>query len=821
MRVLAMAWRQLRRELRAGELHALAGALIIAVAALTAVGAFGERVEGGLLRSANELLGGDLVVVSRREIPAAWRQRSRELGLAVTTAVEFPTVAFAGERSMLVEVKAVGEGYPLRGAVEIAPDPASPGRRADRIPAPGTAWVDPRVLGELEVRLGDELELGSALFRIEALVRLEPDRSGVFNLAPRVLIPAGDLDKTGLLGAGSRARYRLMVAGNPGELEAFRSWLEPRREGASFQTLKESQGQLSASLDRANRFLALAALSAVLLAGAALVLAAREFALRHVDTVAVLRCLGASQFQALAMLGVQLLWLAIPAVAVGIGIGYGVQALLVWAMGDLIPEALPAAGPAPALAGTLTGLLALLGFGLPPLIRLRHVPPARVLRRQDGPLRLSDWLVYLPAGIFAVALIYWQAGEWPLGTYITLGLVGTLAILAAAALAVIATLRLFRGSGGLGWRYGLANLARHRVSNLFQIAGLGLGAMLIFLLSVVQADLLESWRGTLPERAPNFFLLNIQPDQAASVEAALAPYGRPDVFPMAVGRITAINGVPPSEDQTRRSRRLDGTTNLSWAQDLPAGNEIIAGEWWKPASKRAEVSLAESWAERVGIGIGDRLTFRVGATGVEATVSSIRRVDWDSFEVNFFILLSPGLLGEVPATYLTSLYLPPEQFAVIGELVRTHPNISVIDVGTILARVRTIIDRVSLTVQVVFLFTLAAGVLVLLSALRAGLGARIYEGAVLRTLGAARHQLQRALLAEFGVIGTLAGGLAAAAALGTGWLVARQVFEMPYAASWTLIPLGALVGGMAIALIGTWGGRGVLTAPPVSVLRRG
>ena len=733
--------------------------------------------------------------------------------------MEFPTVAFSGDSSLLVEVKAVSDGYPLRGAVTIAPDSTAPGAAADRIPQPGEAWVDPRILGELGARMGETLELGASTYRIGAVIRVEPDRTGVFNLAPRVMIGSEGLEATGLLGEGSRARFRLLVAGEADAIESFRSWLEPRREGAFFQTLQESQRGITESLDRANRFLALAALSAVLLAGAALVLAAREFALRHIDTVAILRCLGASQRQTLAVLGLQLVWMALPAIAVGIGLGYAVQLLLVWAMGDLIPEALPAATLAPALAGIATGLLALLGFGLPPLIRLRRVPPARVLKRQDDPPRVGDWLIYVPPVLFGIALIYWQAGDLELGSYITLGLVGTIAILALAALLLIWVIGRMRG-GGLGWRYGLANLARRRTANLFQVAGLGLGAMMIFLLSVVQSDLLASWRGSLPEQAPNFFLLNIHPEQTEAVAAALERFGEPEIFPMAVGKIIAINGEAPSGDQASRSRRLAGTTNLSWADELPAGNEIIAGRWWKDSST-VEVSLAESWSQRVGLGIGDRMTFQVGSRSVEAEITSIRRVDWDSFEVNFFILLSPGSVGQLPANYITSLYIPPDRFEVLSEVVRAYPNISVIDVGTILGRVRTIIDRVSLTVRVVFFFTLVAGVLVLISALRAGLWQRIYEGAVLRTLGAARKQLRAALLAEFGVLGALAGGLAAVAALATGWVVAREVFEVPYAASWLLIPLGALLGGCGIALVGVLGGRRVLTTAPVAVLRRG
>ncbi|MEM9305389.1 MAG: FtsX-like permease family protein [Pseudomonadota bacterium] len=817
MKTIDMSWRLARRELRSGELQALAAALVIAVAALAAVAAFSQRVEAGLKQSANELLGGDLVAVSRYAMDPGWDDEARDRGLDVARAVEFPTVAFSDDASMLVQVKAVTGSYPLRGRLEVADGPAAPAYVPEQGPAIGEAWVDSRVLGEMGLAVGAPLELGDVRLEITRVLRFEPDRTSVFELAPRVLVRDADIAGAGLLGEGSRAQYRFMVAGERTAVTGFREWLDPRRDGAFFQSLERSQRQISEALSRAERFLSLAALSAVLLAGAALVIAVRQFSRRHFDTVAVLRCLGASQRETMTVMSLELLWVAIPSILLGIVLGYGAQFGLVAAMGDLIPDTLPLPGLAPAGVGVLTGLLALFGFGLPPLAQLRLIPPARVLRRQltgSG----ASWVYYLAPALLSMGLVFLQARDVPLALAVIFGLLGTLGILAGVAAIVVWGLRRLPNVGGVGWRYGLANVGRRRASTLFQVGALGFGALMIFLLSVVQADLLRSWRADLPENAPNYFLINIQPEQRATVAATLAAGGleTAGLEPLAVGKIAAVNGEAPREDQ----RRLDRTLRVSWADELPPGNEIVQGGWWSNPTA-TEVSLEQEWAFENGLALGDELTFEFGAQTFTAEVTSIRAVDWDSFEVNFFIMISPGNAGALPFTALASVYVPDGGFDVVSDVVRQYPNISVIDVGTLLERVRTIIDRVSLTVRVVFLFTVLAGVLVLLSALRANLGERIHEGAVLRTLGGMRQQLRRAVAAEFAVIGALAGGLSALASLFVGYVVAAQVFQVPYQPSLMLVPAGLLAGAGMIAIIGLLGGREVLTTPPVQVLRRG
>lgn len=827
MRVLSFSFRQARREWRSGELRALAAALAVSAAALSAVGAFTERIDKALNSSANELLAADLVVRSRFMPQNDWRQAATERGLETALTVQFPSVVFSGDKSVLVTVKAVTDRYPLRGSMLVADEAWGESRTVAAAPPPGTVWVAPRIPAELETGVGDRLELGNLDVQIGAIIALEPDRgTGVFDIAPRVMMNYADIERSGLIGEGSRIRHQLLIAGEPSAVDDFRDWLEPQLErGQYFRSLEDSQRQVSNALDRSGRFLNLAALTAVILAGIAIVLSVREFVHRHLDTVAIMRCLGARQRSVILVFTLELIWIALPALLVGIIAGYSAQSLLVWAMGDLVPEALPPPGMLPALAALVTGLLSLLGYGLPPLMALRQVPPARVLHRQFDPVRPRHLLSYITPVAFSIALIFWQARDPGLSLWITAGLAGTLLLLSAVAFGIIRLLRSLSRGSGISWRFGLANVSRKGRGTMLQIAGLGLGLMVIFLLGVVQSDLLRGWQDSLPDNTPNIFLINIQPQQRDAVSAHLDSHGieSQGLFPIATSRLTGINGKTPKPDDfenPRAGNRVRGTVNLSWAEELPRANEIIEGDWWDANRTGHQVSLAKSWAEMFKLGIGDTLSFAVGSDTLTATISSIRKVDWDSFEANFFILLSPGAVDELPRTYISSMYVAEGQFDAVTGLVRNFPNISVIDTGSVLQRVRTIIERVSLTVQLVFIFTLMAGLTMLLAALQGGIAERIYEGAVLRTLGGSRSQLRRAVISEFALMGGVAGFLAAIAAIVVGWLLATRVFQIDYEPRYWLPLAGLLAGAVTIAVTGVVGSRQVLNTPPAVILRK-
>lgn len=825
MNPLRHAARALRREFLAGDLMTVFVALVLGVAVMTAVGTLVDRVSLALTSSAAEVIGGDLGVSGRSDIPQAFADEAQRRGLASTRMVSFPSVLFHGDASQMASIKAVGEGYPLRGQLRVSRDAAGLQTETAQAPPPGQAYADPRLLETLGLKLGDDLEFGPGHLRVSRVLQAEPDASGeLMQLAPPLLVNRLDVDAAGLLGPGSRASYKLMFAGPPEAIADMREWLKPQASEFRLVGIEDAQRGMRGAFERAGRFLALAALLAVLLAGVATALAANRFALHRVDAVAILRCLGAKQRDILSALALQLVLLAIPACALGIGLGMLAQAGLVQALGSLIPDRLPLPQATPALAGAGIGLLLLLGFGLPPLLRLRNVPPMRVLNRSFAALPPTSFLVYLAAVAATVALAVFATGDGKLAAYLLGGLCA-LALLAALAGTLLLWL-LQRAQGRLRgvWKLGLAALTRRRALSVVQLVGLSLSLCALLLLAVIGPGLLGQWRDRLPTDTPNYFLMNIQPDQADAIRASLRQWAGVETTlePFGTGRLVAINGAPPQRLDREPDDDPDGDNrpvNFSWRHDFPAANTLTAGRWWSVESTAAEASVEEAWAKRYGLKLGDMLTLRLGEQDRSFTITSLRKADWDSFQVNFFLLVNAGALGDAPYSLISSFHLPVDQAARLSPLSREYPNVSLLDIDAILARVRDVIARVGQAVQLVMGFSLAAGILVLLAALQATAGERRFDSAVLRTLGARRQQLRGAVLVEFGALGLLAAILAVGAAAIIGVVVSREMFEMALSPPWGSLLLGGL-GGVLLSLgAGWWGTRRILRTPPALALR--
>ncbi len=827
MNPLRHAARSLRREFLAGDLLTVFAALVLGVAAMTAVGTLVDRVMLALSSSAAEVVGGDLGVRGREDPPAEFAEEAVARGLRSARMVAFPSVLFHGEASQMATVKGVDAGYPLRGELRVSRQASGLDGEAAGAPPPGGAWADPRLLEALGVGVGDAIEFGSGEVRIAGVLLAEPDASGeLLQMAPPLLVNRDEVDAAGLLGPGSRAGYRLMFAGDTDAIAAFREWLQPRLDGGlRLVTLEDARQGLRNSFDRAGRFLALSALLAVLLAGVATALAANRFALRRIDTVAVLRCLGARQRDILAALALQLLLLAIPACLLGIGLGMLAQVALVEALGELIPGRLPLPQATPVLSGAGIGMLLLLGFGLPPLLRLRGVPPMRVLNRSFAALPPSSLLAYLAALAATVTLAVYATGDLRLAAWVLGGLAALALLAAAAGAALLWLLRRLQGRLRGPWKLGLAALTRRRGLAVVQLVGLSLSLCALLLLAVIGPGLLGEWRQRLPADTPNHFLLNVQRDQAGAVEAQLRALGvaDPDLQPFGTGRLVAINGQAP-----RQARRDDDDTddddsnrpvNFSWRHTFPAANTLVAGRFWSAGSTAAEASVEDGWARRYGVGLGDTVTLRLGEEERSFTVTSLRKADWDSFRVNFFLLLNAGAVGDAPYSLISSFHLPSGRTALLAPLAREFPNVSVLEIDAILQRVREVIERVSQAVQLVMGFSLAAGVLVLLAALQATAGERRYDSAVLRTLGARHGQLRGAVLVEFGALGLLAAVLAVGGAAVIGTLVSRQLFELALSPPWPALLAGG-AGGVLLSLAAGWTGtRRILRTPPALALR--
>lgn len=829
---LGLSLRMLRRDLRSGELRVLLAALLVAVTCVTAVAFFTDRIGQALTRQAGELLASDLRLLADHPIPIAWREQAAALGLRSAELRNFRSMVMGPAGARLAEIKAAGAGYPLRGALRIADTPFAAGRPVAGPPPVGEVWVEPSLLQQLGVQVGEDIAVGEARLRISAVLRHEPDRGGgLFSIAPRVLMNLADLPATGLEQAGSRLRYGLLLAGPPQAVTRYRHVVQPMLgRGERIEGAADARPEVRAALTRARQFLGLAAVVGVVLACVAIAMAAQRFARRHLDTCAVLRCLGARQAQISRIFVWQMALLGVAGGLLGALLGYFAQGVLAQLLGSLLVVELPAPSLLPVVAGLAVALGGLFGFALPPVLQLRAVPTLRVLRRELGGLRPASAGGYL-AGLLGLAvLVVWQAGEWRMGLLMLAGIAFTALLLWLAASGLIRLLRRLPRHGHVAWRFGLANLVRRPGAATAQVMAFGLGLMVLLLLSVVRGDLLDAWAGRLPPDAPNRFVINIQPDQLDGVRAFFRQAGLPaaDFHPMVRARLQAIDGraLNPDDYPDERARRLASREfNLSWARRLQADNAIVAGHWWRTdaagqVSEPRQFSVEEGIARTLGIALGDRLRFDIAGETLEAPVTSLRSVQWDSFRANFFVLAPPGLLEPFPASYITSFFLPAAEAARLDALVQRFPNLTVIDISEVMAQVRSIIERVALAVQYVFLFTLAAGLTVLYAAIQASLDERLRENAILRALGARRRRLRQGLAAEFVSLGALAGLLAAALAGLLGYLLASRVLELDYVGNPWLWLLGPLLGGLGVGIAGLLGTRQVVNSPPLQVLRQ-
>ena len=828
MMLLRLSLRRFQRGLRSGELQVIGLALVMALAAVSAVGFFTGRVHAAVQEQAGESLAADLVLSSGEPLSAGFAHSARAAaGVRTAQVMDFPTVLFNGSNTVLTDIHAVSPGYPLRGQVRVSARPFGPAHVIQTIPASGTVWVEARVLTTLGLKVGDSVQIGKLKARISSVIAYLPDGGfGFSSLAPKVLLNYADLPATGLVNANSRVRYKLLMAGIPEAIAALKNnWQKHLPAGVEMQDAGDSRRELVDATDRAQRFLALAALVSVLISAVAMILVARRYATRGTDTAAVLKCLGLTRRRVQTLLLLELLWLGILAGIIGVLIGFLAQYGLVAALKGLLPAELPAVSVIPALSAFGIGLMLLIGFALPPLMRLGDTPPARVLRRDLLPPPVRGYVIYGAAALATLILTWWQVRELRLSLYVLLGLVITVAVLALGAVTLLMLLRPLRHSAGAGWRYGLANLNRHRRDAVIQMVAFGIGLMVLLLLGLVRGDLLSSWRTSLPVDAPNQFIINIQPDQRDTVQKFFTSHGLPvpTLYPVVRARLTAINGVAVSKihfAEPRAQHLLNREANLSWSESLPPANTIRAGYWWNASeAKQPLASLEEDFAKQLKLKVGDRLTFDIGGTPTTVTIASLRKIRWDSFQPNFFVELSPGTLSGYPATWITSVYLAPQKAVILADLVRQLPSLTVFDVDAILEQVRHLMDQASVAVEYVFLFTLGAGIVVLLAAVQATRDERRFEAAVLRALGASRRLLRSAAATEYAALGFVAGLLGALTASMVAWLLASRVFSLSYHPDWRVWAIGIIAGTLIVGLSGLLANRHILNASPVETLR--
>ncbi len=823
-----LALRLLYRDWRGGELRLLALAVVIAVAAVTGVAWLADRVAGATEARAADLLAADRALEYPEPIPLSWQDDAEAAGLETALTAVFPTVVVTENSNRLISAKAVSDGYPLRGSLRTQSALGAPEAEPPGVPEPGTAWVESRLLGLLDLELGETLSMGALELTVSRILSFEPDRGqGFGSLAPRVMFNHADLEATELLGPGSRVRHKLLLAGPQDQVVAFTDAIA-RYEGNAVEVeIPSQQGEgASAIIEQAKRFLGLAALLTVIVAGVAVLLTVRHYAERQITGVAVMRAMGATRRRVLQLFIGKLLWLGLFAGAVGAALGFLLHLGMLGLVADLLGVELPAASWQPLATGWLTAAAALLGFALPTLMRLRDAPPMRVLRADLGSGLLRGGMPLLMAAIVILALMAWQAGDVRVTASVFGAVAGTLALLTGIAAAIVYGARAWARRGGQSRLLWLTGFTRRPLTAVIQIVAVGVGLMSLFLLAVVRNDLLSAWQAEIPPDAPNQFLINIQSDEVDGVRSTLADAGIETVFyPMVRARLTQLNGAAISAEdydspQARRLTRRE--FNLSWADTLQPDNDIVAGRWWGDAEDpRAQLSVETEFAEEIGVGLGDRLTFVSAGSQVTAEITSLRDVRWESFNVNFFVLGAPGTFDDMPRTWLTSFYLPESDTALLNDLIRAYPSVTPIDVTSVLRIVRSIIDQGSSVVELMALLTLAAGVLVLLAALQITGEQRRFESALLRALGASGTRIRRMARLEFWLIGAIAGGIAGIAATGAGVVVAEVLFNLDYPFRPITLVIGAGVGIMTVWAAGGLGARRYYRTSPMRLLREG
>jgi putative ABC transport system permease protein len=828
MNSFAFATRSLLRDLRAGELSVLLLAIIVAVTAMTAVGFFTDRVGRAIRLQASAVLAADLVIRSPAPVEPSFVDMAREQGLRTAESMSFLTMVIAEDNNALTMVRAVSENYPLRGELLVSGVMFGETTVASGVPEPGTGWAEPGLLGRMNLKVGDRVSVGEMTIRITRVLEYQPNPTpgGFTNLAPGLMVNLADVPAFDIIRPGSRATYRELFAGDEEKIRSFRADIKPLvGTDARLRGVEDAGEQINSAIDRAQRFLTLASLVTVILAAVATAMASRRYALRHLNAIALLKSFGATQSFIQNSTLVQLALVILATALLGSVLGYFAQGMLVLLAADFLNFSLPGTSMRAVVLGLVTSATITIGFALPHLLQLKNTSPIRVLRHDLPPPKLQAGATYGIAIGMLLVMIYSIVRDLALLGYIAGGLAAVAMISVGGGWLLVGGLKRFRGAAGVAWRYGLANISRRGNESIVQIVAFALSLMVLLLLTVVRTEILSDWRQTLPENAPNYFLINIDPENWPAMEKFIQDEFNvePEFLPFIRGKIVKINNTSVDEFEfgdPRGKNFVRQETNLTWKRELPESNTLEAGEWWSTDSDDAsEISLEVSIARSLGVEIGDSISFNIGGEEVDVPVTSLRSVEWDSMQPNFYLMLSPGAVRELPQTYIASVFIPPEQRLGLNKFVRAFPGVTVFDLEVIIGQVRLVIDRASMAVQYVFLFTLLAGITVLLAAIQATRDERRFESALLHTLGASRSKILQGIAVEFTVLGGLAGALAAFGATAIGYVLAEKVFKLDYNVDPTLWFVGLLTGCIIVGVTGVFATRKAVNEPPIVVLR--
>ncbi len=822
-----LAIRLLLRDWNAGELKVLLLALVIAVASMTSIGVFTNRIEHSMTDQAGQFLGADLLVKSSRVIDQSIIFKANEFGLRSSEAISFASVISVGDEFQLAHIKAVDKYYPLLSQVKIAHTLYGNDMLVSHGPAPGEVWLAPRLFSSLGITLNQLVEIGQIKLKVTAVLKQDPgENSSLIAVAPRVLMNIQDVINTGIVQPGSRVNYLNSFAGKQENRQRFEKWLTPKL--TSTQSLiggTENSEAISSAMQKADQYLSLASMLSVMLSGIAIAMAANRYGQRHFDQVALMRCMGATQTSIMKIFAIQLIALGSLASLIGILFGYLAQQGLVYILSDLFVRELPSPSLYPLIVGFLSGFITLGGFSYPTIMRLRQVSPLRVLRNDISPLNISAWIVYGLATLAVILLMWWQSGHLVLTLLVLLGTLSCIIILfvITSIMTKISSflIPILKGP----WKTGLQQIIRYKRENQLQILVFGLSLLILMTIYLIRTDLFDRWQAQLPDDAPNHFVINIQSYETDKVNSFFheKSINSEGLYPMVRGRITHINDISISDDSTDK-RQLDESLkrelNLSWSNVLQKNNSLIKGKWWdENDTGKQYISIEKGLARRLQVDIGDKLSFLIADRSIDVTIRSIRSVQWESFQPNFYILFPPGSIEQFPATYISSFYIEKERKNILNQLVKEFPTLTVLEIDEIMQQVRSIMQQVSLAIEYVMLFVLMAGTMVLIASMQSSMDHRNQNAIIMRTLGASSSYLRRALFSEFILLGLFSGILAIIGTEIISLLLYEQIFELDFQAHYILWLAGPVISISLILFISWIYMRHIPRQSPLKIMR--
>ena len=866
--------RLLRRDWKGGELRLLFLALIMAVTSITGIALFTDRLEKALLLESANMLAADRIVSGRGDLPREVLTEGQTRGLSTAEVVSFTSMAFSETGNILVAAKAVTDAYPLRGEVIVSEQAFVRGTPIGSGPPQGEVWLESRAMAALDIDIGDFVSVGEAELRVGKIIVAEPDRGGgsmMDNAGPRLMLHMDDLASTNVVQLGSRVSNRyLFAADDISDLDAFEEWFRSREEWRGryyIRDIRDESEEVREALERAESFLLLSSLFAVLLAGVAIALTAKRYSERHYDYVAILKTFGCTSSQiSFIYLNIQLV-LASFAVSIGWLFGWFIHGVILAVLQRLLFVDLPEPGFQPFIVGGLTAVICLLSFALPPLLALRETPPLRVLRKDISQQKIGDNVPYLFGALGALLLVYWYSQDLILTSVLIISVAAIALVLSGVSYFILRTSSSTGMKAGSAWLLAMTATRRRRKQNVLQVMVFSITIMSLLILTLLRTDLVEEWQAQLPENTPNHFMMNITQSQIPGIESFFAQNGIEgnQFFPLVSARVTRVNGDLPSpgdesevsvsratltegseseepesemalgtnpqtdappvnaEDAATGGRRVRGRLSrrqVTWSTDLPSDNMITEGIWWGEESEPGYVSIEQEYAEWLDLELGDRLEFEVNQQIVSAEVSSFRSVRWDNMQPNFFIIFSPGTIDHLGATFLSTALMEREQKILLNDLVRLFPTVVVIEIDALIEQIQTIIIQVTSAIELISILVLLCGALVLVACVNASLDERFHENAILRTLGAGRKLILSSLLIEFASIGVVAGLIATLGAEASVYYLQEEIFEQEFSFHmWTWIA-GPTLGMFIIAGLGMNSTREVVSTSPLNVLRR-